>query len=229
MNKLLPLLALGLLACGDAKRETPTTTSVPTQARPAPQVCRTEEARKNCSIPIEDGCPAAVMRPWTPACRREAFDYACADRCFTFETDEVLLAAASDEERRPLLTDRIARNRASLKMGEELYARMKTFVDHIKATEKAPRGLTPECMTRMRAEFAKADAFIKEIDEKAAKLPEGFINYKSPLAMSKSCASCSDDGRATCADVYSEFADRENMDDMQKELVADEAALKALK
>lgn len=225
-------LAIGIVSCGDSATKTadkPVDKPAATQVRKSPQVCRVDEARRTCPIPIEDGCPAAAMRSWTPECRREAFDDACADRCFTHETDEVLLAAANDAERRLLLVDRIARNRASIKMGEELYARMKTFIDHIKATEKLPRSLAQDCMTRMRAEFAKADEFIKEIDEKAAKLPEGFIIYKSPLLMSKSCASCSDDGRNACPDVYAEFADRENIDDMKKELDADEAALKALK
>lgn len=204
-------------------------TSAPTPA-PAASSCTREAAGANCEKKLGK-CVENVMRPWTPECRRKAFDAECATRCFSFETDDILNAAASPAERRALLTERVNRNRTSIELADDLYTRASKFIDHARAIGKQARESDPNCFRRLHDDFATVDGLVEEVKQKAARLPTGMISLGGSLLMSKDCVHCSDDAgsRATCDTAIQQFKeDADNLNEMKKELAADEAALKAL-
>lgn len=226
------VLALTLFACGDSSKPsgaTDTSRPVPREQSPK-QICSLDYAKEKCPIPLEDECVAAVMRPWTVACRREVFNEECKDRCFSYETDEIIMAAATSEERRGLLVDRVERNKRSIALADDLYTRSAKFFEHAKSLIGKPRG--DACFRRIKADFATVDGLVEEVKDKAARLPTGMISLGGSLIQAKNCVHCSDDAssKELCAEAIAQFKeDAENIDQLKADVKTDEATLKALR
>ena len=170
----------------------------------------------------------ALLKGWTPECRRKGFDAECAHRCDAFISDMIIDAAAGNAEKRSLLADRVERNAAAQKMADQTYKEVAAFLAHAQATAGEPREMSPACMTRMRADFDAIDTLSKKIEASALLLPEGTNGVIAALNLAKGCVDCTSN-RLGCTDMMTAFnGDQDNLTDWQKELDADRSRLASM-
>lgn len=234
------VFVLGSVGCAEAPpppEASSSSTPAATATAPAPAVTPAAPAKPKCTLdglykpethPSQEAAQAAVVaivKGWTPECRREAFDAECAKRCNSFPSD-MLIAAAPREEARALRGERIARNRAAIAKYNAITMRVEGLHAYAMRSRSLPRGVSEDCMPRMRADFARADALRTELDAQLPELPFGSVGARSWIANLRSCLDCSDD-RSGCDSALEERAlHLEARKSWEDELKADERALK---
>ena len=172
----------------------------------------------------------AELRAWSAECRSKAMRSECATRCDAFVSDMILEAAADSTERLELLRWRVDRNKESVALGKDFLGRVRKLHDYAQSIRSSPRGLSPACMTRMRADFDRIEVMKRETDEKLPLLPIGFVGVRVALSYAKGCLDCSDSNRFQCDDMNEELRSLvENLTHLEGIVAADEKAAAKIK
>lgn len=140
------------------------------------------------------------LKSWSAECRRDAFQSECAKGCDDIISG-MLLEAAGPDEKRELLRWRLEKNKRSLASARALLAKVKQLRTYAQSLAGSPRDVSPECISRMRADFARIDALDKEIMAALPSLPQGFVGIRGTLVYAKGCVNCDEGSRWQCAEL----------------------------
>jgi len=168
-----------------------------------------------------------VVKGWTPECRWQAFESACATRCWDFETQRLITAAGTPAEATKLRSERLRRNEQAEQKLKDVLGKVAALVKHANTIRSSARGTTGPCMTRMAEDFSTIKKLRAEVDKQLAELPAGSVGLRQTLGLAKACVDCSTN-RVPCDDMNESLKiDREVLTETTNQNTRDRAALKA--
>lgn len=200
--------------------------SAPSQGAPAaPAVlsgCTVEAARLQGKT---DNDTIKIMARWSPECRWAAFDNGCQTRCFEVLSDLIIKAAPPSESRK-IRQERLRRNTLSEQAGDDIVKQAKELHAYGQSIRNTPRNTDVSCISRMRQDFARVDAFGAQVEQKLEVLPIGFVGLKSFASFMKNCLNCGED-RSSCDEAKEDLKiAQDNLKETKKLNALDTKALK---